>query len=396
MARKTQLYGAASALVFIGMVVACLWPFHSPLNQVSWLEQGNGLRFGDHGTIVSRGTLTPFPQQSEGWTVELWLRPVDPWLSDTILAFYDARRPRGFSVRQVYTDLAAEDPLWRSKLDPEEQAFEARGVFRRRPLVFLTLTSGVDGTTLYADGKMIKREPQVRIPSDDFGGRLVVANSPVDNDSWSGDLKGLALYGRELNQAEVSRHYTTWTETGSPAVAPGEEAAALYLFREGSGTIVHNEIASGADLYIPERYLEVHQAFLKRPWNEYSSTWSYWKSALINVAGFVPLGFLLYGYLFLKGSVRRGALLTILVGALLSLTVEILQASLPTRDSGMTDIITNTLGTGIGVALRRWTSLVCQGFTQSRHANLRRLALLLSYDENIEEAESARVCSDAL
>jgi len=78
----------------------------------------------------------------------------------------------------------------------------------------------------------------------------------------------------------------------------------------------------------------------------------YWRAVLKNIVGFVPLGFCFYLYLSARQD-KWAILLTIVVGAIVSLMIEILQAFLPTRDSGMTDVITNTLGTGIGVLLYR-------------------------------------------
>ena len=45
-------------------------------------------------------------------------------------------------------------------------------------------------------------------------GDLIIGNSPVKPDSWSGELKGIAIYHRELTATEVAQHYDDWKKKG--------------------------------------------------------------------------------------------------------------------------------------------------------------------------------------
>jgi glycopeptide antibiotics resistance protein len=69
---------------------------------------------------------------------------------------------------------------------------------------------------------------------------------------------------------------------------------------------------------------------------------------LKNVVGFLPFGFCFYAYLVTRPSLKRATALTVALGTAASLTIEVLQAFLPTRASGTSDLFTNALGTFIG------------------------------------------------
>jgi hypothetical protein len=72
-------------------------------------------------------------------------------------------------------------------------------------------------------------------------GRLLLANSTID-DSWNGQIAGLAIYDRELTPTEVSKHFQGWISHRGNSMMGDESLIALYVFDERAGSTVHNRV----------------------------------------------------------------------------------------------------------------------------------------------------------
>jgi hypothetical protein len=367
---SAKLLRVACGLFLGGLLVVGLWPFHSPRNQVTWFAGGNGLHFGRHGTILSSGKFKAANVPADApCSLEIWFEPGLTAASGTLFAFYAPGDPRQFSLEQSISDLALRSDIRDGRYRTLTTRLYVDDIFSQGKPLFVTVTSKGGQTSVYLDGALARTSSKFPLSSQDFDGVLVIANSPIVDNSWSGLLRGLAFYDQEISPAQVFHHYETWIEKGRPDVSENERAVALYLFDERAGRVIHNQVPSGTDLYIPARYLVLDQALLSPFWEAFHPTWGYWDDVLVNIAGFVPFGFLFCAYFSLAGRINRPALVTILLGFTVSLTIESLQAFLPTRDSSTTDVITNTLGTCLGVWLYRlklrrvlfariWTHLV--------------------------------------
>jgi len=346
-----RLLGLMCISVLCGILVAGLWPFHAPRNAVSWLRNKNGLLFGDYGSILSSAEFSTSASQEGSCTLEIWLQPGATFDSNDIVAFSKQQNPVQFALAQSSDDLF----IVRNVVDAQGRLRPAHlavdHVFREGKKLLITITSGQQGTAVYLNGVLVKTAPKFSFTGKDFSGELVIGNSPVQNNTWGGQLWGLGMFDRELTAAQVSQHYDSWTKDVGVQLAGTEVTRALYLFKEGGGAVVHNEVASQPDLHIPEQYFVLHKKFLEPFWKEFRPNWAFGQNVILNVVAFVPLGFFFCTYLSSAQAVNRPQLVAIILGSAVSLTIEILQAYLPTRESGTLDIITNTMGTAVGAML---------------------------------------------
>lgn len=335
------------------ILIAGLWPFHAPPNAVNWLKDRKGLRFGRHGSALSR---EPFHKaSSNASSLEIWLTPAEITQQSAILTFDSSPIPRAdFSLRQYGTSVAIQRYMVDDRGIPRRPWFKVDGVFHEGKTVLLTITAEKDMTALYVNGALNNESSTLGLVPADLTGRLVLANSMV-NESWAGEISGLAIYNRCLTPAEARRHFDAGVDQWANN-AESDSPTALYRFDEGQGNAVRNTMDRQTDLLIPARYFVLHPDFLRSFRDEFGSgaaltRWSYWEDIAVNVGGFIPVGFVFLAYLSTVGGIRRAGLLVVIIGFCLSLTIEVLQRFLPTRNSGMTDLLTNTMGTAIGVAL---------------------------------------------
>lgn len=349
-------------LIFACIGVTCgtltlgLWPFHARRNGATWTSQ-RGLHFAKDSTVLSSGPLhVPSSTDHAGVSLEIWLQPNYIWDSGTFLAFYRAGGICGLSLRDHQTDLILKTaPVNGNRRD---RSFRVKDIFRRplpgqskSPFSLVTIAAGEKGTSVYRDGDLAAAE--FPLSREDLNASFVIGDSPGQPDSWKGQLLGLAVYDRQLDASSVREHYSAWTGNRGAELAREENTVALYLFDEHQGSIIHNKAKSGVDLVIPERYQVIDKIALEPFWREFSMTGSYWSAVLKNIVGFIPFGIAFGAYFSVARPITRSVLVTIVLGFATSLTIEVFQIFLPNRDSGTTDLITNTFGTWIGVASYR-------------------------------------------
>lgn len=345
----------AKILCFLAVFLvlfATLYPFNLfPRNGVTWVAGANGLNFEKSGVVISEGPLVVPENGSEAYTLELLLCPSRVSGSGTILAFFSPSRAGQLLVRQYHDGLLVTHDA-RIDRDPSRTIkFDVDQVFHVGRLVQLTISAGSDGTIVYVDGYVAERIPTFKIHRDELTGQIVLGTSPRTAETWNGGLKGLAIYSRRILPAAVLAHYEDWNRRNGKTDFAG--AVARYSFNEGTGQAIHSDVAPGPNLEIPKVFSIPHKDFLASPVQEFNPSFSYASDVLVNIMGFIPLGAVICVLLRWTNGTPRAIVKTTIIGIVMSLGIEILQFYIPRRASGLTDVITNSLGAFIGASLLR-------------------------------------------
>jgi hypothetical protein len=348
-------------VIVVGYFIVGLWPFtFRPPNRVTWLTDRPGLHFEKSGVAYDPESLpasgsSVATNQSVSFTVEIWAE-ADREPNDDVydlVTIHNDRLPSDFIIcqwqRACILRATVQHP-WPSRKVSE---VDARVALTEGKSKFITIRGDGTGTDFFLDGLAAEHFPQYVLKPEALNGQLILGNDSSGKHPWSGSLFGLAIYNRVLDAAEIAGHRALWAQGHARQMTNAPGLTALYLLDEGGGRRAEDSSGNHHQIIIPEIFQPVHREFLIAPWKDLSYGGPDYSDIALNILGFMPFGFCFFlHHRFVRPNrPMANFVFVVLVGAAVSLTIEIIQAWLPNRTSSATDLLTNTAGALLGAVL---------------------------------------------
>jgi VanZ family protein len=352
-----------------------LWPFDFYLpfsfeaNNVRWIRGTNGVEFASVGLIRLSSSVNRLHDtlvSGAGITVEVWAATKDNQQEGPARVVSYSKDPglRNFTLAQEGRDLVMRLRTTETDLNGRP-VLTVTDVFQPDVPQHLLVSYNFFEQRVYVNGHLRLRAP---IPGGRFSNwdpsySLVLGNEATGNRPWLGKLFLVAIYNRALSEQEIWKNYAAG-RFFDPAVSPSDQRVrdgllTLYLFSEGKGNRVLERSGklSSLDLKIPPRVpvIITDREFLSSPYREFFSR-SIKSHRVIEIIGniiiFIPFGLLLHAALRERYQLSlKIAAFVLILGALFTLSIESLQYFTETRHSSMTDVISNLIGTALGITI---------------------------------------------
>jgi len=329
-----------------GILIAGLWPlqFH-PDNNVRQ-DTRDGLVFGRRGIAYARDVDWRY-SQNPGFSIEAWLSPAGPITSHVgnVLCITQNNSCSDFLIGQ-----------WRSELILRAQYFDSSGKVSRREFGVdgglsknqwrhVLITSGASGTRIYIDG-VLRKQYFRRLLIENSGGTVVLGNDPVGEEPWKGSIRTVAIYGRAMDDQEVSQRDNTWKNLGAPPVPI--QSAAWFEFTGPQPPSLSFDRPRPGTVYVPIKFIPPRRAVLR--WDARLDRGGI-ADMVLNFLGFIPFGFIASLTMKQRAGMKAVAIWSVILGVALSAAIEFTQAFIPGRSSSSTDLVFNSAGTLAGALL---------------------------------------------
>jgi hypothetical protein len=193
----------------------------------------------------------------------------------------------------------------------------------------------------YLDGRLARSFP-VSTRADTLAGKVLVGHRVKGPGHWSGSVARLAIVEGTLDASEISQRYEQWA-TSRHLDKDVNHRGAAYEFVTHADDFVRNIGETGPDLMIPRTFRLSKYNVLEWPGPRNRSVGCRHSSQTRWIHSVRPRD-LAACSLGPGGSISRCVAITILVGAFVSLAIELLQVVLLTRNSSLADLVTNILG----------------------------------------------------
>jgi VanZ family protein len=339
----------------LGILFVGLYPFsYSPSNQVTRLDNGNGIRFFGRGEGVSvEDTVWPHTGYTgQPITLELHLKPLRSYHEEVphILSLCDRSGREILYLGQWKNHLVMRllgDSRWFTRVEGERGTPD---FLNPGKLVSLTFVFSADRVDLYADGTLAENYDGFDLIGtiDHRPVRsIVLGNSSGGDSPWEGEIHGFSVFSKALDPIAILDRHRQWESGEKDTVA---DEVIHYRFNTPLGRAIRNEAGTKWDLLIPEALTPLRREYLALPSRQDLGKAWFYIDALVNLIGFVPLGLILSLLFYTPDDRRRSRLivLSFTAGFFLSIFIEINQGFLVTRTSSLTDLGLNSLGTMIG------------------------------------------------
>ena len=356
--RLSVLISLSLAILLITLFFGLSGEGFNVSNGVSWIKAEPGLSFGNNGIAYA---------SIDNNQIKNKISRLDAFSIEMALKFEDFEL-RGFNIilsihaGKDYNQLVVGQ--WKSNLivmNGDDYSYSRKigrisaDIFSKLPhRVLITITTGGKGTRLYIDGKLVKTDPNLilSIPEGDTQ-ILTLGNSVYGKHSWRGEVYELALYRDRLAPETIENHLIPWSKNNMLSFVGQEKPIFFFTFNERKGTETTDHITGVQKLNIPGDFHILKKDFISLPRYDLVLNKNFYFDCIINLIGFVPLGFVLYVLFIQAGGVfqKKAIIFSVVFCFSISLYIEIVQAWIPDRSSDAIDLILNTAGAWIGTVI---------------------------------------------